>query len=320
MNCVEYKCSKFLQNELENILDLKDSTILLTGPTGFLGSHLANMLQKTAKRLIILKRKNSNISRIKNIVSSPNVVIKDIEDGLGNVFDGNKIDAIVHCAVEYGRGDPSCLNIISTNLVFPISVVECAVLHGVGVFINTDSYFNKPQSSYKHLLNYSLSKKSFLLWLEYFSQKIRTVNITLEHIYGENDNTDKFVENAIRAIAIEKNSTYEATNGEQKRDFIYVSDVVNAYESIIKKSLGSQTRYSSYNLGTGKTASIREFLELVKEVSQSQTQILFGAKKYREDEIMLSVADNTSLLDIGWLPNVSMRTGLKKIIDYYRES
>jgi nucleoside-diphosphate-sugar epimerase len=52
-------------------------------------------------------------------------------------------------------------------------------------------------------------------------------------------------------------------------------------------------------------------------VSRSQTKILFGAKKYREDEIMLSVADNTSLLDLGWEPEVSPRAGLKNIFDYY---
>lgn len=298
-------------------MEIKNSTVLLTGATGFLGSHLALMLQKKSKKLIILKRKNSDISRISGIEKNGNVVIENIEDGIENVFLKNEIDAVIHCAVEYGRGDSSCLNILSTNLIFPISVIELAMERSVKLFINTDSYFNKPSSSYKHLLNYSLSKKSFLLWLEYFSQKIQIVNVTLEHIYGENDKIEKFVENAIQNIAISRNEVYEATNGEQKRDFIYISDVVSAYEYILANALKSKVRYINYNLGTGVAFSIKEFLELIKDVSHSQTKILFGAKKYREDEIMLSVADNTSLLDLGWKPEVSPRAGLKNIFDYY---
>jgi nucleoside-diphosphate-sugar epimerase len=231
-------------------LEIRNSTVLLTGATGFLGSHLALMLQKKSKKLIILKRKNSDVSRISGIEKNDNVVIENIEDGIENVFLKNEINAVIHCAVEYGRGDSSCLNILSTNLIFPISVIELAVKHGVKVFINTDSYFNKPSSSYKHLLNYSLSKKSFLLWLDYFSQKIQIVNVTLEHIYGENDKIDKFVENAIQNIAISRIEIYEATNGEQKRDFIYISDVVCAYECILANALKSKVRYINYNLGT----------------------------------------------------------------------
>ena len=82
--------------------------------------------------------------------------------------------------------------------MYPINLLEMAVKNNVGVFINTDSYFNKENLSYNYLLNYSLSKKSLNLWLKHFSKKIKIINMVLEHIYGEYDNDNKFIEKIIK--------------------------------------------------------------------------------------------------------------------------
>ena len=150
-------------------------TILLTGATGFLGSHMLKaLLNKTQYNIIVLKRSFSNVWRIKNEILSPRVKTYDIDLIPIEKIDFSNIQVIIHCATEYGRKKDSCLQVLATNLMYPINLLEMAVKNNVGVFINTDSYFNKENLSYNYLLNYSLSKKSLNLWLKHFSKKIST--------------------------------------------------------------------------------------------------------------------------------------------------
>jgi hypothetical protein len=72
----------------------------------------------------------------------------------------------------------------------------------VRCFINTDSFFNKTGNSYSNLLNYSLSKKSLLIWLEKISASLKIINVVLEHMYGPGDSDSKFVEGIIRSVGI----------------------------------------------------------------------------------------------------------------------
>ena len=88
-------------------------TILLTGATGFLGSHLIKKILEFDYKVIVLKRSYSNIDRIKTLlkvynVKSYNVDLCDIED----IFKENHIDIIIHCATEYGRTENSSSKIL----------------------------------------------------------------------------------------------------------------------------------------------------------------------------------------------------------------
>ena len=295
----------------------KNITILLTGGTGFLGSHLLLEFVQQDYHVILLKRSTSNTKRISKIL--PNIVSYDIDQvELDSIFAQHTIDIIVHTAVEYGKKDESCATILETNLLFPIRLVELAIKYNVKTFINTDSYFNKEHFSYNYLLNYSLSKKSILLWLKNFSSKIQVFNLVLEHIFGENDNNNKFVSAMINQIAIDKRTSVDITYGHQKRDFIYVKDVTSAFVKVIEYALTHKTSYRSFNVGLGASVSIHDFISKIKEISSSKTILNFGAISYREDEIMLSIADNKDLLDIGWIPKYCIDEGLKQTIDAAR--
>ncbi|XRK15842.1 nucleoside-diphosphate-sugar epimerase [Elusimicrobium posterum] len=239
-------------------------------------------------------------------------------DNLSDVFKQHKISSIIHCATNYGRKEKSCINILKTNLIFPIKLLELAVENNVTSFINTDSYFDKTQMSYMYLQDYSLSKKSLLLWLKYFSDKIKIANVILEHIYGETDSQDKFVSKLINEIAIKKAPQIDLTAGEQKRDFIYIDDAVSAYEYILNYTLTHKLKFKNFELGTGKAYSVKEFASIVKNESKSPTKLNFGAIAYREDEIMISTAQNSELINLGWAPKFDITAGIRKYIDYER--
>lgn len=292
------------------------NTVLLTGATGFLGSHLLKgLLNKTDYNIVILKRSFSRTDRISSLLNVSRIKYYDIDCcDLETVFEENSIDTIIHCATNYGRIQNSCCSVLQTNLMFPIKLLDLSVKYGVKNFINTDSYFNKENMSYSYLLNYALSKKSLLLWLKYFSKKIKVVNMVLEHIFGENDNKDKFVYQMLNKIAVEQVSSIDLTYGDQKRDFIYVEDVVSAYIKVLEYMYIHSFRYKSFDIGTGDAVSIKDFVTQIKNISKSNTKLNFGALPYREDEIMCSRADIIDLNDLGWKPKYNYVTGLEKII------
>lgn len=247
------------------------------------------------------------------------VVYFTLEDAnsVKNLFAAFKIDIIIHTATEYGRNESGSAGILNTNLILPITLLEEGIKNGAQLFINTDTYFNKPNLSYATLLDYSLSKKCLNLWLEYFSNRIKIVNLRLEHLYGDFDNSSKFCEHVIRSVAIKKEMKIKLTSGEQKRDFVYVDDVCSAYLTVLKKYDKYFFRYIQCDVGTGEAIPIKNFVKYVKEYSNSGTELRFGAIPYRDDEIMLSVADTNFLRNWGFKAKVSFQNGIEKIINIY---
>lgn len=294
-------------------------TILLTGATGFLGSHLLAELCARGYKILVLKRSFSSLVRISSLLKNPLVKTYDIDvTPPARVFEENKVDAVIHCATNYGRTENSCAQLLQTNLMFPITLLDLCVEHKTGLFINTDSYFNKDNLSYSYLLNYSLSKKSLNLWLKYFSKRIKIINMILEHMYGEFDGKDKFVEFAMQKIAIEQVSELNLTAGEQKRDFIYVGDVCKVYLAALEWADKNAFEYKNFDVGTGIATPLADFVRVIKEASSSPTKLNFGALAYRADEIVSSAADLGSLTELNITEFTSILQGIVNIIDVYK--
>lgn len=293
-------------------------TLLLTGVTGFLGSHLLKKLILLGEyNIICIKRSFSSLERIEKLNLKKLKFYNSDTIDLEKIFLENQIDGIIHMATEYGRIDKSIYKVLETNLMFPIKIAELAIKYRVKFFINTDSYFNKDTFSYDYLLNYSLSKKSLLSWLKRLSKEIQVVNMVLEHLYGENDDKSKFVEFIIQSVAIENKKEIDLTHGHQRRDFVYIDDVVDAYIKVIDYSLKNQFLFKTFDVGTGVVTEIREFVETVKSISNSKTQLNFGKIPYRSDEIMESKADNVDLKNLGWEARYTLDEGIKRIIEKY---
>ncbi|MEG2898665.1 MAG: NAD(P)-dependent oxidoreductase, partial [Eubacterium sp.] len=101
--------------------------ILLTGATGFLGSHLLKKFVSEKYNVVILKRSTSNVYRIENELKEVKSYDVDRVE-LSQVFEENeKFDAIVHTATCYGRQHESILQMEKTNLIFPLKLLENAV-------------------------------------------------------------------------------------------------------------------------------------------------------------------------------------------------
>lgn len=293
--------------------------VLVTGATGFLGSFIVKALVKEGHQVIILKRSFSNNYRINQL--TPHIAVYNLDEiDLETPFkDVRNIDAIIHTATCYGHNNESITEIVKANVAFPLQLLELAAFYKTKLFINTDT-FSSVNSISDYLINYNLSKKTFLEWGKVisFKKKINFINVKLEHLYGPLDNhSQKFVFYIINSC-LKNVPELSLTPGEQKRDFIYVDDAVSAYLTLLQVGISKSTNFfEEFELGTGKETSIREFVELVHRITNSKTILKFGSLPYREGEIMSSKANIEPLTSLGWSSKINLSDGIKEIIKQF---
>ncbi|MFC2443319.1 MAG: NAD-dependent epimerase/dehydratase family protein, partial [Capnocytophaga ochracea] len=184
----------------------------------------------------------------------------------------------------------------------------------------TGTFFNTGTLLYKYLNYYALSKKQFEEWLQLASDKIQVVNLKLEHMFGEQDGNDKFTSWILNELQQEKN-IIPLTAGTQKRDFIYIDDVVSAYLTCLEQAPQLKD-FNDIEVGTGVLTPVKTFVILVKEVLEKlkgkpiKTQLNFGALPYREGEIMEPQVDNSRLCSLGWQPKRSLEENIEQFVKH----
>jgi len=288
--------------------------VLLTGVTGFLGSYLAKELLKIGYEVVALKRKSSSLHRVESIASE--ITFYDIGDlDFYELFSKReKIDAIIHTSTSYGRNNESVSDIFVANTEFPLRLLDAGSRAGIGLFLNTDTILDK------YLNLYALSKNQLLQWGRFFSmhEKIRFGNVRLEHFYGPDDDPTKFSAYVINNC-LANTPELRFTKGEQKRDFIYIDDVVSAYIVLLENVDGFSSSFLEFDVGSGKPLSVKEFVKKVHRITASKTNLNFGALPYREGEVMYSEADISGLAALGWECRFDIETGLKLATKQYLE-
>lgn len=289
--------------------------IVLTGATGFLGSHLANSMRAAGHEVIALKRRSSSLHRVAAISSELTMLDVDSID-FDEIFTRfGRVDAIVHTATCYGRNNESVSEIFSANTEFPLRLLDAGTRAGVHAFLNTDTILDK------YLNLYAFSKNQLLEWGKFFSlqRKITFWNLRLEHFYGAGDDPTKFTAHVINSC-LANAPELKLTLGEQHRDFIYIDDVVSAYMTLLDNIDNSDKALMQFDIGSGRSVSIRDFVESVKRITDSTTRLDFGALPYREGEVMHSVADISGLSAMGWLCRNDIESGISNVVKMERNS
>jgi len=285
-------------------------TVLIAGSTGFLGSYLLKSFIENEYKVIALKRTTSNTYRIDEHLNR--VTIYNIDEiNLEEIFKNHKIDIVINTVTNYGRRDNKISSILNTNLIFGLKLLEESVNSNVKAFINTDTLLER------NINAYALSKAQLVDWMQFLSNnQTKMVNVKIEHMYGPLDDENKFIYWLISQLKqnIEK---IDLTSGIQKRDFIYISDIVNAYKTIVK-NISKLSNYEEFELGTGNSIQVKSFIEIIyKEISNIQildTKLNFGAVSYRENENMEMKANVEKLQNLNWNSKVSIKDGIKNIV------
>lgn len=289
------------------------ATVLVTGATGFIGSHLARELVSQKHTVAILKRRASDVWRIKDIWND--IYSYNVEDGSDKAFSElKKIDAVLHFATSYGIRE-TFSETISSNIAWPASLLQLAAEASCRVFINADTFFSRPNTNYSHLSTYALSKRQFTELGREATKKwpMKYVNLRLEHVFGTFDDNSKFVPNLIRQL-LSPPSDLSFTEATNRRDFIYVKDVATAAALLVCKAEELPNSYSEIEVGTGQSIAVKDFIETAHKLSASKSKLIFGALPMRSGEILDSRADLSPLTRLGWEPKFSLENGLHEII------
>jgi nucleoside-diphosphate-sugar epimerase len=288
--------------------------VLITGVTGFVGSHLTRALLERGHEVVALTRPTSNLSRLRQLAGPVRVLCCDPDavEGVAGELEG--IDAVVHAATCYGRSGESDADIVRANVLFPLRLFELACRRGVRTFLNLDTCFNTWPIRYKYLQGYTLSKRHFAEWGAVLAEGrgVRFLNLRLEHPYGPGDTAGKFVPFVIAECLAGRE--LKLTQGEQRKDFVYIDDVTDAIVLLLDKAGGLPAGYHPFECGSGKAVTVREFVETVHALTGSAAKLCFGALPYREGEIMFSQADLGALERLGWSPRWSLREGVGRIL------
>lgn len=287
-------------------------TLLITGATGYLGSHLVRRFVADGHVVGIVKRATSSLDRIVDMLDK--IRIFDVER-LHEPFEAlGQVDTVIHTATSYGRHNEQVTTVFEANTSFPLRFLQAAMRYDVKTFINTDTVLDPSLNAY------TLSKHQFQEWGRQFARdgRIRFVNLRLEHMYGAADDPTKFITHVVRTC-IGNAPELRLTKGEQKRDFIYIDDVVAAYTVVLDRLSELEPGFTEIDVGSGRAVSIREFVETVHRLTGAATRLEFGALCYRANEAMFSQADTTRLCELGWRYRYDLTAGLLKMIEGERK-
>lgn len=286
--------------------------ILLTGASGFLGSALALYWRSAGHQVALLLRPTSTLHRLRGLEASFDIGRCTTDDEVNAFVKQLQPEVVVHTACAYGRQGETSLQLFDANLRLGLVILQALQNAAQKVyFINTGSALAPEVSPY------ALSKNQFAQWGRMLATQsggnLSFVNVLLQHMYGAGDDASKFTTHVLHACK-RNDAELKLTAGEQMRDFIYIDDVVSAYDTLLtqRHQLGT---VQDVEVGSGVAPSIRQFVETAHRLTASRTELLFGALPYRANEAMHCLANIARMTQLGWAPAFDLNAGLKKTIE-----
>jgi len=286
--------------------------LLITGGSGFLGSALALRFLEAGHRVALLLRPTSQLSRLRGREEAFALGRCDSDQDIQEFISSIKPDAIIHTACAYGRQGESLVTINDANLRFGLVILQAMLsVKKPFTFINTGTVLEANVSPY------ALTKHQFAQWGRFLTSQsahqLRFVNVLLHHMYGPGDDPSKLTTHVLNTCH-RNEPTLKLTAGEQKRDFIYIDDVVSAYSTLLEKR-NNLSNTVDIEVGSGAAPSIREFVQTVHKLTASRTELQFGALPYRPNEPMHLQADISQINALGWQPKFNLELGLRRTLE-----
>jgi UDP-glucose 4-epimerase len=297
--------------------------VLVTGASGFVGTHLLDALAASAAEVAIVTRNPAHAR------PAGNVFVGNISDKgfLSQVVQDWSPQIIFHLAGARERGlereafDQSiAANLTGTlNLLFAardVPRLECLVILGTGEEYggNRAPFIESMRESPISAYSFAKQCATQLSQLMHVSFGLPVAVLRPAVAYGPGQASDMFLPALIQTLL--RGEEFRMTPGGQSRDYVYVDDLVDA---ILRSGLCPQAAGEIINIGSGQATRIAELVDRVQAQLGESGRVRKGALPYRNGEPMeylLDIGKARRLLD--WQPRTSLEEGLQRTIDWYR--
>lgn len=296
---------------------------IITGGSGFIGSHLVEKLMNDNQITVIDNFDPFYPREIKlNNIKSFNSNVKLIEMDIRNQEDLSKIeyhDVIIHLAAKAGVR-PSIINPIEyqeVNIRGTLNLLEFAKNKKITQFIfassssvyGTDSNipWNEDNTNLKPISPYAITKLSGEFFGHVYSSlfKIRFISLRFFTVFGPRQRPDLAI--SLFSKKIINNEIIELFgNGSTKRDYTYIDDIVQGIISAInyKDSL-----YEVFNLGNNQTVSLSEMVSTLEEIFEKKA--IIKTLPEQDGDVPITYADITKACKLlNYSPKTTFRQGI----------
>ena len=309
-------------------MNLSEKRIVVTGGAGFLGGPVCRRLKdRGCESVVVPRRSEYDLNR---------------EQDVRRLYQDTRPDVVLHLAGEVGgigANMDSPGRFFYANLAMALHLIEHARINGTGMFVQLGSVCAYPKHTpvpFKEddLWNgypeettapYGIAKKAALVMLDGYRRQygLNSAYVLPVNLYGPRDHFDVRTSHVIPALIrrfIEAGERGDKSvecwgSGTISREFLYVDD---AAEGVIRAAERMQEPVP-INLGTGSEIRIKDLAGLVARLSGYKGEIRWDTSK--PDGQPRRCLDTSRAADLlGWKAEVDFEQGLRRTIDWYRQS
>jgi UDP-glucose 4-epimerase len=307
--------------------------VLVTGGAGFIGSHLIPNLLKKGYSVVALdnlltgKLENLKINRSNTRFSFIQSDIRDTQ-ALSNAFFG--VDAVIHLAalIDVAASVVDPLSTHEVNVTGTLNVLQAAVKSNVKrlVFASSTAVYGdvktlpvKETNVLKPISPYAASKAAAEAYVTAFANcyNLDAISLRFFNVFGKGNENNPYSGVITKFLCKALNNEGLTVNGdgEQTRDFIYVSDIAQAIICALQQEgLGGEV----FNVCTGVPTSINQLVETLKLVTRKDLQVIHS--QARQGDIHHSYGDpSKSAKILKFKSKIPLSNGLKKLLESFKK-
>jgi UDP-glucose 4-epimerase len=319
---------------------LSGKTVLVTGADGFIGSHLVERLIADGAHVRAFCLYNSfgssgwldESDTFKAALrdGQAEVVLGDIRDPEHVVAAVEGVEAVLHLAalIAIPHSYVAPRSYVETNVIGTLNVLEAVRRHGTPRMVNTSTseVYGTPEEvpiTERHALRgqspYSATKISADKMCESYALSFQTPVTVLRpfNTFGPRQSARAVIPTVLgQMLAGAKQIRLGATS--PKRDFTFVTDTCDGF---VRAATADLPPGETVQLGTGRTVTIGEVVDMCKQVTGSEAEIVTDEQRLRPDgsevEVLLSDPSRAAAL-LGWKPSVTLEDGLRETAQWLR--
>lgn len=282
----------------------QDGIVLITGGSGFIGSHLNKFLQNRYHTISL---------------STTDFEIKKEQEF--EKFEAENIRHVIHLAgktfVPESWENPHTY--YETNIVGTLNVVEFCRKNKIGMTYMSAYIYGQPERNpiletaavtpnNPYAQSKYLAEQLCRFYCENFGMDITVLR--LFNVFGPRQKEHFLIPYILKQI-LDEGDTVNVQDLAPKRDYIYIDDVCKAIELSIKKTDG----YQLYNIGSGRSYSVGEVIAMAQKIAGTDKTVI-SKNNVRRRELNDVIADISLIRrEWGWKPDVSLETGLARCME-----